>query len=59
MNSIHVYIGNYYLFSTPSSKYRVSALRGFFDVFHEIFLKYRVTAASALTIYFMWTVGTL
>jgi hypothetical protein len=57
MNSRHVYIGNYYSFSTPSSKYRASAVGGFlmfFDVFHEIFPKYRegnqyrVTAASIL-----------
>jgi hypothetical protein len=55
MNSKHVYIGNYYSFSTPSFKYRVSAVR-FFDIFHEIFLKYRkrnlykVTVISALII---------
>jgi hypothetical protein len=54
MNSKHVYIGNYYSFPTPSSKYRVSVVGGFFDVFHEIFSKYReenhyrVTATSAL-----------
>jgi hypothetical protein len=55
MNSRHVYIGNYYSFSTPSSKSRVSAVGGFFFyVFHEIFPKYRevnqhkVTDASAL-----------
>jgi hypothetical protein len=54
MNSRHVYIGNYYSFPTPSSKYRVSAVE-VFDVFYEIFPKYRegnqyrVTATSALT----------
>jgi hypothetical protein len=54
MNSRHVYIENYYSFPTLSSKYRVSAVGGFFNVFHEIFPKYkegnqyRVTATSAL-----------
>jgi hypothetical protein len=54
MNSRHVYIGNHYSFPTSSSKYRASAVGGFFDVFHEIFSKYRegnqyrVTATSAL-----------
>jgi hypothetical protein len=54
MNSRHVYIGNHYSFPTPSSKYRASAVGGFFDVFHEIFPKYkegsqyRVTTTSAL-----------
>lgn len=54
MNSKHVYIRNHYSFPTPSSKYRTSAVRGFFDVFHEIFLKYKegnqykITATSAL-----------
>jgi hypothetical protein len=54
MNSRHVYIGNYYSFSTPSSKYRASVVGGFFDVFHKNFHKYRkwnqyrVTASSAL-----------
>jgi hypothetical protein len=54
MNSRHVYIGNYYSFSTPSSKYKASNVGGFFDIFHEIFSKYReenqyrVTDASAL-----------
>jgi hypothetical protein len=56
MNSRHVYIGNHYSFSTPSSKYRASAVGGFFDVFYEIFPKYRegnqyrITATSALTL---------
>jgi hypothetical protein len=60
MNSRHVYIGNYYSFPTPSSKYRVSAVWGFFDVFYEIFLKYRegnhyrVTATSALSRLCSW-----
>jgi hypothetical protein len=54
MNSRHVFIGNHYSFPTPSSKYRASAVGDFFDVFHEIFPKYRegnqyrVTATSAL-----------
>jgi len=53
MNSRHVYIGNHYSFPT-SSKYRASAVRGFFMFFYEIFPKYRegnqyrVTATSAL-----------
>jgi hypothetical protein len=57
MNSRHVYIGNYYSFTTPSSKYRASAVGGFFFyVFHEIFPKYkkgnqyRLTAASTLSL---------
>jgi hypothetical protein len=33
MNSRHVYIGNYYSFSTPSSKYRISVVRGFLMFF--------------------------
>jgi hypothetical protein len=55
MNNRHVYIDNYYSFSTPSSKYRASAVEGFFDVFHEIFPKYKkenqykVTATTALS----------
>jgi hypothetical protein len=38
MNSKHVYIGNYYSFSTPSSKYRASAVRGFLTFFMNFFL---------------------
>jgi outer membrane receptor for Fe3+-dicitrate len=59
MNNEHVYIGNHYSFPTPSSKYRTSAMGGFFDVFHEIFPKYRegnqyrVTATSALIVGFV------
>jgi hypothetical protein len=44
MNSRHVYIGKYYSFSIPSSKYRASAVEDFFfffNVFHEFFPKYR------------------
>jgi hypothetical protein len=58
MNSRHVYIVNHYSFPTPSSKYRASAVEGFFYVFHEIFPKYReenqykVTATSALKVAF-------
>jgi hypothetical protein len=33
MNSKNVYIGNYYSFSTPSSKYRASAVGGFLMFF--------------------------
>jgi hypothetical protein len=55
MNSRHVYIVNHYSFPTPSSKYRASAVGGFFYVFYEILPKYRegnqyrVTATSVLT----------
>jgi hypothetical protein len=54
MNSRHVYIENYYSFSTPHLNIR-HLLWEVFDVFHEIFSKYRegnqyrVTATSALT----------
>jgi hypothetical protein len=64
MNSRHVYIENHYSFPTPSSKYRASAVECFFDVFHEIFPKYRegnqyrVTATSAL-ILLIWHCGLL
>jgi hypothetical protein len=33
MNSRHVYIGNYYSFPTPSSKYMASVVEGFFMFF--------------------------
>jgi hypothetical protein len=33
MNSRHVYIGNHYSFTTPSSKYRASAMGGFLMFF--------------------------
>jgi hypothetical protein len=55
MNSRHVYIGNYYSFSTPSSKYKAFVVWGFFDFFHKFFSKYRegnqytVTAVNALS----------
>jgi hypothetical protein len=45
---------NYYSFSTPSSKYRASAMECYFYVFHKKNFKYReenqykITAASAL-----------
>jgi hypothetical protein len=38
MNSRHVYIGNYYSFPTPSSKYRVSAVGDFLMFFMKFFL---------------------
>jgi hypothetical protein len=38
MNSRHVYIGNHYSFSTPSSKYRASAVGGFFMFFMKFSL---------------------
>jgi hypothetical protein len=53
MNSRHVYIGNHYSFPTPYLNIG-HLLWEVFDVFHEIFLKYRegnqyrVTATSAL-----------
>jgi hypothetical protein len=38
MNSRHVYIGNYYSFTTPSSKYRASAVGGLLMFFIKFFL---------------------
>jgi hypothetical protein len=38
MNSRHVYIGNHYSFPTPSSKYGVSAVGGFFMFFMKFSL---------------------
>jgi hypothetical protein len=38
MNSRHVYIENHYSFPTPSSKYRASAVGGFFMFFMKFFL---------------------
>jgi hypothetical protein len=41
MNSRHVYIWNYYSFSTSSSKYKASAVGGFLMFFMKIFLNIR------------------
>jgi hypothetical protein len=38
MNSKHVYIGNYYSFSTPSSKYKTFAMEGFLIFFMKFFI---------------------
>jgi hypothetical protein len=52
MNSRHVYIENHYSFPTPSSKYRAFTVEGFFDVFHEIFPKYKEGNQYRVTVRF-------